>query len=364
MPRLSKIFLSSLSVIALAASDGVALAQTSNVTGTVFLILPNSDVARYTQFDEPNIRAAMTEHAPGIAIQTLNSGGSAQQMIADMDAALAAGASAIILIAADPNQTGGALASAAQDGVPIVTYAHDPGPGPVTYHVSVPFTDIGENQGEWMVNHLPDVEAPVRVAYMLGDPNFDFYPDQMQGFDSHIDPLVEAGKIEIVCRADAMGYIPANAQKNMEQCLTTTDNDVDAVVVMNDGTGDGVAAALAAQGLEGKTIIFGGYDATLQGVQRVLAGWQSATMAPPYEGMADAAVQLTLAAIEGADAPEGLINSTWDNGFVEGGVPTRREPNVFINLENIEETVIGSGLYTRDELCTGIATSSEFCSGG
>jgi D-xylose transport system substrate-binding protein len=350
----------SASVLAILAS---AAAFAQGPEGTVYLILPNADVGRYTQFDEPNIRAEFAAQAPGVTLEVLNSGGKAQQMVADVDAALANGAKAIILIAADPAQAGGPIAKAAADGVPVITYAHDPGPGPVSYHISVPFTDIGEAQGQWMAEHLPDA-SPVRVAYMLGDPNFKFYPDQMLGFDKHINPLVESGKVEIVCRADAMGYIPANAQKNMEQCLTQTDNGVDAAVVMNDGTGDGVIAALSAQGLEGKVILFGGYDATLEGVQRVLAGWQSATMSPPYKGMAKAAVQLTLAAMAGEAPPEGLINGTWDNTVVEGGVPARLEPNVFITPDNIQETVIESGLYTKEQVCGGIAATSAFCAGG
>lgn len=348
--------------------SGLAMLAASAAMGKeagdkVYLILPNADVGRFTQFDEPNIRKEFATQAPEIKLEVLNSGGKAQQMVADVDAALANGAKAIILIAADPAQAGGPIAKAAADNVPVITFAHDPGPGPVTYHVSVPFTDIGEAQGKWMSEHLPQAD-PVRVAYMLGDPNFKFYPDQMIGFDEHIGPLIQAGRITIVCRADAMGYIPANAQKNMEQCLTQTDNGVDAVVVMNDGTGDGVISALSAQGLEGKVMLFGGYDATLSGVQRVLAGWQSATMSPPYKGMAKAAVQLTLAAMSDQVPPEGLLNGTWDNGTVQGGVPARLEPNIFITPDNIQQTVIDAGLYTRYELCTGIASKSVFCTGG
>lgn len=355
--RLSAALASGLSVLAITA----ALAE--NATGKVYLILPTADVGRYKQFDEPNIRAEFAAQAPSVELLVLNSGGKAQQMAADIEAALSNGAKAIILIAADPAQAGGPIAKAAADGIPVITYAHDPGPGPVTYHVSVPFTDIGESQGKWMAEHLPDTN-PLRVAYMLGDPNFKFYPDQMLGFDKYINPLVESGRVKIVCRADAMGYIPANAQKNMEQCLTQTNNGVDAAVVMNDGTGDGVIAALSAQGLEGKVILFGGYDATLEGVQRVLAGWQSSTMSPPYKGMAKTAVTLTLSAMAGTPAADGLINGTWDNKFTKGGVPARLEPNVFVTADTIQETVIDPGLYTKEQICTGIAAKSAFCTGG
>ena len=334
-----------------------------DLKGSVYLLLPNSDTVRFTQFDAPNIAAAMKKYAPGIEVKVLNAGGKAAQQVADVDAALSAGAIGIILIAVDPSQAGGTIAKAAQDSVPVVTFAHDPGPGPVTYHVSVPFTDIGEAQGKWMVEHLPQ-KRPVKIAYMLGDPNFKFYPDQMKGFDKYVDPLVKSGEVQIVCRADAMGYLPSNAQKNMEQCLTKTNNDVDGVVVMNDGTGGGVIAALSAQNLQGKVMLYGGYDATLEGVQRVLAGWQSATMSPPYKAMADAAAQLMVAAIKKEKPPEGLINATWDNKFTPGGVPAHLEPNVFVTPDNIKQTVIDPGLFKKEEVCQGIAAASTFCKGG
>ena len=44
------------------------------------------------------------------------------------------------------------------------------------------------------------------------------------------------------------GWKPDNAQKNMEQCLTSTNNMVDAVLSENDGMASGVVAALEAQG--------------------------------------------------------------------------------------------------------------------
>lgn len=346
----------------LAVALGSAAPAAADVEGSVYMLVPNATTIRWTKFDEPNIRAAFAERAPGVEFHVLNANGKAAQQVSDVDAALALGAVGIILVAVDPSQAGGTIAKAAQDGVPVVTYAHDPGPGPVAYHISVPFTDIGTAQAQFLAENLPE-KRPVRLALMLGDPNFKFYHDQMQGFDAVIDPLVASGDIEIVCRADAMGYLPANAQKNMEQCLTQTNNEVDAVVVMNDDTGGGVIAALSAQGLEGEVPLFGGYDATLEGVQRVLAGWQGATMSPPYKGMAEAAAQLLLAAIERTDPPTGLINGIWENGFTEGGVPSRLEPNIFITPDNVQETVIDAGLYTREEVCTGIAADSAFCAG-
>jgi len=66
-----------------------------------------------------------------------------------------------------------------------------------------------------------------------------------------IQAAVDAGDIKIVAEAYTDGWLPANAQRNMEQILTAQDNKVDAVVASNDGTAGGVVAALTAQGMEG-----------------------------------------------------------------------------------------------------------------
>lgn len=332
----------------------------STLEGTVYLLVNNVTTSRIAKFDIPNITAAMKRHAPGVEVKVLNANDDMQAQIAQADAALASGTLGIILVSVDPPRSASILAKAEADGVPVVTYAHDPGPGPVNYHVSVPFADIGEAQGKYLAENLPE-KRPVKLAMMLGDPKFAFYSEQMKGFNKYLDPLIASGDVEIVCQADALLYLAANAQKNMEQCLTKTNNDVDGAVVMNDDTGGGVIAALAGQDLVGKVKIYGGYDATIEGVQRVLLGWQAADMSPPYQQMADAAVQLVLAAAEGKEPTEGLVNGTWENSYTEGGVPARLEPNVFITPDTVQQNVIDAGLYTKEELCSGIGADAAFC---
>lgn len=339
---------------------GMQSAQSADAKGTIYMLVPNVSTVRWSKFDIPNITAALKKFAPGMDLKVLNANDDMQQQVSQADAAIAGGAAGIILVSVDPPRSASILAKAAADDVPIVTYAHDPGKGPATYHVVVPYGDIGEAQGKLLAENLPE-HWPVRIAYMLGDPKFSFYTEQMKGFDKYINPLVDNGTVKIVCRSDALLYLPANAQKNMEQCLTQTDNGVDAVVIMNDDTGGGVLAALQSQDLVGKVKLFGGYDATLEGIQRVLKGWQEADMSPDYKAMADTAVQLLVAKINKAEPPAGLTNGTFDNGFSKGGVPTSYSPNVFITADNVQKTVIDAGLYTKQELCTGFAADSEFC---
>ena len=347
-------------VAAFAVAAASAPSYAAPLKGSIYLLLPNVTTSRWQRYDVPNMTADLKAVEPGVELKVLNANDSVQQQIAQADAAITSGALGIILVGVDPPRTATILAKAEAAGVPILTYAHDPGPGPIAYHVSVPFADIGEAQGKYLANHLP-TRRPVRLAYMLGDPKFTFYSEQMKGFDKNLKSLIDNKTVEIVCKADALLYLAANAQKNMEQCLTKSDNGVDGVIVMNDDTGGGVIAALSAQGLEGKVPVFGGYDATLEGIQRVLIGWQAADMAPPYKSMAKAAVDLLVSRVESKDPPAGLVNGTWDNKFVKGGVPARIDPNVFITADNVQSTVVDAGLYSKVELCTGIAAKAAFC---
>ena len=65
-----------------------------------------------------------------------------------------------------------------------------------------------------------------------GDPNATFL---FQGMMEVLKASIDAGKIKNVCETFTDGWKPDNAQKNMEQCLTSTDNKVDAVMSENDG---------------------------------------------------------------------------------------------------------------------------------
>ena len=86
------------------------------------------------------------------------------------------------------------------------------------------------------------------------DPNANFL---FQGSMEVLKPAIDSGKIKNVGEAYTDGWLPANAQRNMEQFLTKNNNKVDAVIAANDGTAGGAIAALAAQGLAGSVPVSG-----------------------------------------------------------------------------------------------------------
>ena len=133
-----------------------------------------------------------------------------------------------------------------------------------------------------------------------GDPNATFL---FQGITEVLKEAMDAGKIKNVCETFTDGWKPDNAQKNMEQCLTSTDNKVDAVVSENDGMAGGVVAALEAQGLAG-TVPVSGQDGDKAALNRVALGTQTVSVWKDSRALGKAAGEAAVAIADGADAAD------------------------------------------------------------
>jgi D-xylose transport system substrate-binding protein len=331
-------------------------AKEENADDTVYILMPDSKIARWYQFDLPNFKESFKKYSPDLSLKFMFAEGSSARQLAQMEAAIAERARGIILAPADPEQMAGTLMKADREGIPVITYAHEANGGPVKYHVSTSFVKIGQVHGKYLSEKVSKLPAPYKLALIYGDPNFAFYKELIKGYNEYLKPLINAGKVEIIFRGDVLGWDPKNAMELMGQCLKETQKQIDGVLIMNDDIGGAVAAVIAAHGLQGKISIFGGYDATLDGVVRVMTGLQEIDMAPSYKEMTDAAAQLMVSLITGEEPPPGLINAAFDNKYVEGGVPAAYIPSILITKDNVEKTIIKQGIYTKEQLEAGIET--------
>ena len=117
------------------------------------------------------------------------------------------------------------------------------------------------------------------------------------------------------CETYTDNWDPANAQSNMEQCLTSTNNEIDAVLSENDGMAGGVVAALEAQGLAG-TIPVSGQDGDNAALNRVALGTQTVSVWKDSRNLGKAAGEAAVALASGtalADIP-GVVQFTSPGG--------------------------------------------------
>jgi D-xylose transport system substrate-binding protein len=181
------------------------------------------------------------------------------------------------------------------------------------------------------------------------DPNADFlFSGQMEVLKA----AVAAGQIKNVGEAYTDGWLPANAQRNMEQILTKTGNKVDAVVASNDGTAGGAIAALAAQGMAGAVPV-SGQDGDHAALNRIALGTQTVSVWKDARALGNKAAEIATLLADSSkmsDIPGAVKFS---------GGPKKIEMNslfltpIPITKDNLD-VVIDAGWIKKDEVCQGV----------
>ena len=341
-----------------AAAGAAEAGSAQELSGAVTLLLPNTTTTRFTEHDAPAFQSAMKELAPGVEVQVLNAEGSGEEQLSQAETALNQGTTAIVLVAADPALSGAVLQQAAADNVPVVSYEHEALDGPVTYQVMFDPYKVGIAQGEYFAAHLPQAAAgPIRLARLKGNSGDNYTNRNEEGQNEILQPLIDSGEVEVVCEDYTPGWDPAEAQQLMEQCLTKAQDQVDAVMAMNDGTASGAVAALKGQGLAGTVPVYGGQDANLEALRFILQGQQAATVFKDYALEGQVAAELVVAALTGTEPAAGVINGEFDN-------KAEQVPTAYLDVQSIDasnmQTIIDAGLYTKEQLCEGLS-GVAFC---
>ncbi len=126
---------------------------------------------------------------------------------------------------------------------------------------------------------------------------------------------------------------------------------INAVLAANDGLGQSAISILKNNKVPPKTVPVTGQDATLQGIQNILAGYQYMTVYKPiYEEVAGAAV-LAVYARAGQTPDASLLNGSVD-------AQNHKTPSLLltpqsVNASNIEATVIADKFVDPAQLCSG-----------
>ena len=194
-----------------------------------------------------------------------------------IDNMVSQGVKALIVIAQDGDAVVTSVDKAADAGVAVIAYDRLIKSPKIAAYISFNNVEVGRQQADGVMKALDianwDVAAngPARVVKLGGSPTDNNAILFRQGQDEIVDPLVEAGTVEIVADQWVENWDAANALKLMENILTGADNDVDAVVASNDGTALGALQALKAQGLAG-VVPISGQDATADGCNSIVKG--------------------------------------------------------------------------------------------
>ncbi|ATF20220.1 D-xylose ABC transporter substrate-binding protein [Phaeobacter gallaeciensis] len=338
-------FLSGVSVLAFAATASMALAEDV----TVGVSWSNFQEERW-KTDEAAIKAAL--EAKGATYVSADAQSSSAKQLSDIESLIAQGVDALIVLAQDAQAIGPAVQAAADEGIPVVAYDRLIEDGRAFY-LTFDNVEVGRMQARAVLEAQPSGNY-VMIKGSPTDPNADFLRGGQQEV---IQAAIDSGEIKIVGEAYTDGWLPANAQRNMEQILTASDNKVDAVVASNDGTAGGVVAALTAQGMEG--IAVSGQDGDHAALNRVAKGTQTVSVWKDARDLGKAAANIAVEMAEGAAMGDVAGGAAWTSPAGTELTARFLEP-IPVTADNLS-VVVDAGWITKEALCQGVTNGPAPC---
>lgn len=298
--------------------------------------------------DEAAIKAVL--EASGDNYISTDAQTSAQKQAADIEGLIAQNPDVIMVVAYDSDAI-----------LPSIQKINDAGIKAIAYDVQfedpsalyITFDNVGV--GRIIAREVRKAQPEGNYAFIKGDkgdPNATFL---FQGMMEVLKGDIDSGKIKNVCETFTDAWKPDNAQKNMEQCLTSTGNDVDAVLSENDGMASGVVAALEAQGMAG--IPVGGQDGDLAAINRVALGTQTVSVWKNAVDLGTVAAKAAVALANGTamDAIDGVGKfSDGKRGVEMNAILLEPTP---ITKDNID-VAIDAGHISKQQACAGVAAGT------
>ncbi len=333
----------------------------SSGKGNIAVILPDTvSSARYTEFDAPYLSKALK--AAGLSssqYSVQNAQGSDATELTDAQEAITKGASVLIMDPLDSGVGARIESYAKSHGVAVIDYDRLTLGGSRAYYVSFDNVHVGKLIGQGLVSCASawGVTKP-SVLVMKGAPTDNNATLFAQGYDGVLAPLFSAGKWAQVGQA-AGTWDPPTAETEFQQQFTAHKN-INAVLVPNDENAAPIIHYLQSLGVKAKTFPATGQDATLVGLQNILAGYQCGTVYKPIYLEAQAAAALAVYMRAGATPPSALANGTVTDTQAKTSVPSVLLTPLWVTPSNMASTVIQDDFVPASQLCAG--TYAAACS--
>jgi putative multiple sugar transport system substrate-binding protein len=272
------------------------------------------------------------------------------------------GVDALVVAAIDGTTLSNALANAAAAGIPVIAYdrlIRDS--GDVSYYATFDNFQVGVLQANSLVQCLNERFAdqkPWNVELFGGSPDdnnaFFFYDGAM----SVLQPMIDAGDIVVPSGQMGMDVVgtlrwdPATAQSRMDNLLSANygDKTLHGALSPYDGLSIGILSSVKGVGYGSGDLAMPcvtGQDAEVPSVKSIVAGEQHSTVFKDTRELARVTVGMVEAVLSGGE-PEINDTETYDNGVKV--VPSYLLVPVPVDASNYEETLVGSGYYTAEDI--------------
>ena len=285
------------------------------------MILPDATTSpRWEANDKPSLSAAFD--AAGVTYDIQNAQGSVDtfgqlcdQMVAEV--------SVLMIVNLDQESGKACLDKATDAGIQSIDYDRLTPGGGASYYVSFDNVAVGGLMGEGLIAALDAAgKTKANIVYVNGAATDNNAALFKSGYEEALADKIDSGDYTLV--GDQSGEWDATKAGDVfEQMYTDNGGKIDGVVSANDTMAGGIIARLKAAGAAGQIPVTG-QDASVEGLQNILLGYQAGTVYKNTDLEADAASQLAIALIKGDDeAAAALATGSVADPDTDEDVPRR-----------------------------------------
>jgi D-xylose transport system substrate-binding protein len=321
--------------------------------GKIAVLLPDTrSSARWATEDAPGFAKAF--QAMGLAPSDYiisNAQGSPATQQTQAEQAITQGASVILIANLDSGSAAAIEANAKAQGVVSLDYDRLTLNGSASYYVSFDGEAVGRLLGQGLVAGIKALNVAKPQIYELGgsptDNNGTLFEN---GYDSVLNPLYASKAATLVTRVRVPNWDNQVGETMFQQGFQAHPQ-INAVLAANDGMAQSAIAVLKNEKIPPHTVPITGQDATLQGVQNILADYQYMTVYKPIYEQVAAAATVAVFARARQTPPAGLLNGSVDAQSHK--VPSVLLSALSVTRDNIEATVVADKFIDPAQLCTG-----------
>ncbi|MGN8244991.1 multiple monosaccharide ABC transporter substrate-binding protein [Cellulomonas soli] len=284
--------------------------------------------------------------------------------VAQLQAMVDGGADALIVGAIDGTALKDVLAQAAEKDIPIVSYDRLIRDSPdVDYYASFDNWRVGVLQANSLLQGLGVLDAsgqrtaasgPFAVELFAGSSDDNNATVFYNGAMSVLTPLIDSGVLVVpsgqtdfatIATQGWSGDVAAERMATLLPAYQGTGLHLDGVLSPYDGISRSILETVSTLG--GPLPVVSGQDAELDSVKSIVAGEQYATVYKDTRQLAEVAVSMVRALLDGTE-PEVNDTATYDNG--QKVVPSYLLAPQLVTVENYEAVLIESGYYEAADL--------------
>src|ERR671930_564834 len=341
-------------VVLLAAVVGAVLAAGATAKQAkkiqVCVLLPDTKSSvRWVQFDAPYFAKALKK--AGVTYSITNALNDPQKMVAQADSCLSRGAKVAIVTDIAAGTSIAIEKKFQKAGGSSIDYDRQVVGGVAKVYVTFDGKAVGAAQANGVLKALKGKSKPT-VAELWGGPTDQNAFWFKSGNDAVLNPKFKSGSIKKGPQQFVPDWLATNAGPIFTQMLLKTGNKIDGAIAANDNIAGAVVATLKAKHL--KPIALSGQDATPQGVQNIISGWQTMTVYKYVPDEVDAAAKAAIALLRHKKVP-GV------NGFRKNG--SKKEPTIALPVISITKAnytrLFKDGFLKRSQVCVG--EFKKFC---